>query len=207
MIIGIDSSNNKSLICVIFGSNENIHNTYVLLCSVFKKCDWKPPLHWKALSPRAKKQLAPEISEILSKSELKVWIFKASKPMGEEAKQYYLRRVPNKIAYSIEPLVTNAAGVLQIQADKDFEITKTRGTKEFLRQLVAQLAFRIYGSNIPVFETSNNITADVKTREANLRITAAKVESGNSKAVQMADIILGVYKLSKKKLRLREVDV
>ena len=164
-------------------------------------------MHWKALSSGVKKQLVPEICEILSKSELKAWIFEANKPMGEEAKQYYLRRVPNKIAYSIEPLVANAAGVLQIQADKDFEITKTRGTRDFLKHLVAQLACRIYGSYIPVFETKGSITADIKSRDSTLRITATEVLSKNSKAVQIADILLGVYKFDKKKLRFREVVV
>jgi hypothetical protein len=103
--------------------------------------------------------------------------------------------------------VTNAAGVLQIQADKDFEITRSRGTKDFLKQLVTQLAFRIYGSYVPVFETRNNIHADVKAKEAGLRITAAEVTSKNSKAVQIADVLLGIYKIDKKKLAFRLVTI
>jgi len=207
MIVGIDSSNNKSLVCVVFGSNENIHNTYISLCNLFKKYDWEPPLHWKKLSSKIKKSLASPTADILNKSELKIWIFRTVKPMGEKTKEYYLRRVPNKIAYSLELLVASSAGVLQIQADKDFEITKTRGTRDFLKYLVRQLACRIYGSYIPILESSGSVSADVKIKDLTLKIIATDVLSENSKAVQIADIILGIYKVNKKNLRFREIAV
>ncbi|MFH0986501.1 MAG: hypothetical protein V1911_00460 [Candidatus Micrarchaeota archaeon] len=207
MIIGIDSSNNKQLICVVFGSNENIYKTYMKLCDLFKQKDWNPPLHWKKMASSVKKALIKPASELINESDLKIWIFETNKPMEVEAKDYYLRKVPNKVAFALEPLIRSTKGVLQIQADKDFEISKTRGTHDFLKYFVSQVSFRLYGSPVKIMESRGDINVCVKTDEFDLRIRAVPMPSGESKAVQLADVILGVYNIDKRKINFRRIKI
>ena len=202
MIIGIDTSKDKRLIAVVFGSNENIFKTYKLLEKEFKKLNWEPPLHWKKIKKESKKKILNNVSKTINSSSLKIWVFECKKPRQETRKKYYLKLCPNSIAYSFEPLIKNCKGILQIQADKDFGIKKSNGTQEFLENLVLQTAFRQIGSTPKIFKRKNFLRTELKKGKDKLEIIANPVSSETSKAVQIADLTLGVYNFNKKKLKI-----
>lgn len=202
MIVGIDSSGNKSLVCVVFGSNENIHDTYKGLCGTFRREGWFPPLHWGKMASRSRRALVKPVSEVINKSDLKAWVFETKKPRGTGNKDYYLRTVPNFLAYRLEPMIRKEEGVLQIQADKDFEIKNTEGTTDFLRHLLIQLGTRLHGSSVAVLKSGKDQLMTLKSNEKRLDIVASSVRSENSKAVQIADVVLGIYCADRTNLKI-----
>lgn len=197
MIIGMDTAENKKYSCVVFGSNENIYNLYLQFEKEFTKVDWRPPFHWQKMALKSRKIIYENIIKQLPHSPVKFWIFDHRKPINVSKKEYYVRFIPNKISSKLEPFLSKSAGLIQIQADKDYEIKGLGGsTFIFLENLVTQLTFRLCGSPVRVFRTQNEVSAIIRTPKGLLNFRANAVSSFNSKAVQIADTVLGMYKLN-----------
>lgn len=91
--------------------------------------------------------------------------------------------------------------LVQVQADKDYEVKGVdNGTFVFLENLVTQLAFRLHGAPVKITRSKHEITGRIKTANGLLLFVANTVESSHSKAVQIADVVLGLFKLTPKEI-------
>lgn len=202
MIIGIDTSHSKKYSGLVFGSNEAVFEFYKESSNIFQKLGLVPPLHWQILSSNSRKTVFNNLFPKLSQTKLKFWIFEHSKPMEIKRKEFYLKQIPSRMAYSLEPLLSNAQGLVQIQADKDFEVKNVQSSNLiFLENLVKQLSFRIYGSEVRVFRTNKEVYSVFKNKGNELKFLGFSVDSKTSKAVQIADIILGMFNFDANRMR------
>jgi len=83
---------------------------------------------------------------------------------------------------------------MNIEVDDDYRLGESPNiTKKFLRALVESMCFVLVGKQIGAREDKGTIKATIKQKRGILNFYGNVVKSGDSKIVQIIDMILGYY--------------
>ncbi len=202
MLVGIDSSMGKRFSCFVFGSFKEVNLFYENVFTFIKKdCGWSGSLHWRKMSRRTRNCILKKFLREMHKTQLKFFIFEHKKPKGVSRRDYFLKTVPNEVSHVLEPLFKATSGVVLIECDEDFEVKGVHNSSTlFLNRLVKSISYKIVGKKVAVFISKGRVYADIKHDSKKLHVRASIVKSRNSKAVQIADLVLGIFNQDKKKL-------
>ena len=91
-------------------------------------------------------------------------------------------------------------GIVLIESDRDFEVRGIQDTTiKFVHNLLFQMCFKLVGKPVTIRRQRDELRATVRFPNQNrLELIGRVNRHVNSKAIQLADIILG-YKLNTKK--------
>lgn len=197
-IIAIDSSYGKNYSCTVFGYENEIQNLHdeFSLAMYGKK---GRILHYSKTSNKIKKNAQRKIFQALQNTKVQFYIFEHKKPQQEERKNYYLTYIPNNITTCLHAKLMGRYGLIIVEADKDFEVTGVQnGTEKFVENFMFQLCFKLIGKPVKIRRESHELHSTVKfPNENKLNFIGRLSNRYNSKAIQLADIVLG-YKLNNK---------
>jgi hypothetical protein len=196
-VVGIDTADNKSFSCIVFGFENDINLAYRDMDSMLVGCGEKGPFHWKSMSKNTKKRVTNRLCDIVKSSNLKVTVFHHKKPEKISEKEFYLKIVPNEMAANLETLLKNKYGFASVECDDDFFI-KGYGAERtviFLSALLQRLTYRLGGEMVKIRKAKNAFMATIKQYpDKILHLRAAPTSRKDSKAVQIADLLLGLYR-------------
>jgi len=194
MIIGLDTSHNKTYSCLLFGFKNDINEVYNKISRVLAKHGRPGIIHWQKLSGKIRKAAKNEIYEIVNNSPLSFYIFEHDKPRDVPKNEYYLFTVPNFIASYMERRLRGKFGTVLIEADDDYTISNVKNsTLRFVENFIAQVCFRLIGKQIKL-RKDGKIRATVKHSNGNvLDFIGYETNRTLSNAVQLSDLILGYY--------------
>ena len=198
-IIAIDASRAASYSCTAFGYNNDINALHDEISkAMFGKKDCM--LHWVKTSKRIKKKAQKKVFDVVKKSKVQFYIFEHKKPLGEKKKNYYLTYIPNYISSYTHTKLLGKYGRVVVESDRDFEVKGIKDTTlNLVHNLLTQLCFKLVGKPVSIRRQRDELRATVKFPNQNrLEFIGRVNKSENSKAIQLADIVLG-YKLNTKK--------
>lgn len=193
MTIGIDTSHNKRYSCVVSGFKSDIDKFYTDVTKILSKAGRKGIIHWKVISDKVRRRAKDEIYKLINESKVHFTIFEHKKPENVSRKEYYLVYAPNLISSYLEKWLVKKFGTVEIMIDKDYEVKGMKGTEVFIRNFLQQLSSRLSG--IPVtIRRDKRFRTTVKQYDGSMIDFVASVSDRNeSKAIQLADLILGYY--------------
>lgn len=194
MIIGIDTSHNKKFSCIVSGFKNHVDSLYAEVTKILTRYGRKGVIHWKVISDKVRRRAKNDIYSTINKTNVHFTIFEHQKPENVNRKEYYLVYVPNQISQFLENWLKRKFGTVEIVVDKDYEITGVKsGSEIFVRYLLRQLTTRLAGEPVTI-RTDKRYRATLKEIEGGVLDFIAFVSSRNeSKAIQLADLILGYY--------------
>ncbi len=197
--IAIDASHAASYSCTAFGYNNNINALHDEISkAMFGKKDCI--LHWVKISKKIKKKAQKKVFNAVKKSKIHFYVFEHKKPLGEKKKNYYLTYIPNNISSYTHTKLLGKYGTVIVESDRDFEVKGIKDTTlKLVHNLLFQMCFKLVGKPVTIRKQRGELRATVKFPNQNrLEFIGRVNESANSKAIQLADVVLG-YKLSTKK--------
>jgi hypothetical protein len=199
-IIGIDSSCATNYSCAVFGYEGDIALLHGRVSEAMfgrKNCI----LHWKKTSKKIRQKAKLKVSEAVNDSKVRFYVFEHKKPQGEKKKEYYLTYIPNNISSFLHTKLIGKYGVVIVEADRDFEVKGIQDTtSQFLRNFLFQMCFKVVGKPASVRREGGEWKATVKFPNQNRLEFVGRIGNyPSSKAIQLADIVLG-YKLNEKGL-------
>lgn len=199
--IGVDSAENKKLSGFVLGFDAEVNKIYNALDKIFVNCGQKGVFHWKSLSKKVKKCASEKLFNILKNSKLRFLIFEHKKPRGVSEKEFYLTIVPNEISAKLERQLKGKPFTIFLECDDDFFIKKVKdGTNKFIEELLKRLTFRLSGKMTKILRTREFLKADIKQHPSKLTTFYGKAMlREESKAIQIADLILGLYRFLPRK--------
>ncbi|MFH0986882.1 MAG: hypothetical protein V1911_02410 [Candidatus Micrarchaeota archaeon] len=205
MIIGIDSSFDKTFTGIAVGLKVNVAKLYSEISKIALKRGIKN-IHWRKMSLKERKFFDSSFCPLLADSNVSFWIIKHKRPDFTGKKEYYLDAVPSEIAYMLERSLRRRYGSALIECDDDYNVKGIENsTKVFLRKLFKQLGFRLTGRPVGLFERGGAVKTIVPRFidgiERNLELEAKTADYRDSGAVQLADLALGLYNFDQKKYR------
>ena len=194
MVIGIDTSHNKTYSCLSFGFKNDVNDVHNKVSRVLAKYGKTGTIHWQKLSGKIRKSAKNEIYEIIDNSPLNFYVFEHDKPRDTPKKDYYLLTVPNFISSYIERRLRGKFGTILIEGDNDYSIAGIEnGTLRFIENFMAQLCFRLVGKQVKL-RKDGKIRATIKQPNQNVMdFIGYETNRTLSNAVQLSDLMLGYY--------------
>lgn len=195
-IIAVDTSLAVSYSCTAFGYEMEISQLHDEISTAMfgkKGC----MLHWAKTSKKIKKKAQKKVFDAIEKSKVQFYVFEHKRPAGEEKKSYYLTYIPNNISAFINTKLLGRYGTVVVESDRDFEVKGIQDTTlKFVHNFLSQMCFKLVGKPVTIRRQEDELRATVKFPNQNrLEFIGRVNESANSKAIQLADIVLG-YKLN-----------
>ena len=200
-VIGIDTSDSKRRSCLVYGPKGNIDMCHNTVSSICESAGVSKYIHWSRFPNKTKDKLKKPISEYLLQIQndksryVRFYVFDHPKPADISEKEHYLSDVPLLHSKCLEDPLKGKHGRIYFECDDDFNVSKVpNGTDRYLDKLFQQLSFRIAGQIIPVRRENALYRATIKKHGKLLELYGRKVSSRESKAVQLADLSLGLAK-------------
>jgi len=194
--LAIDTSENKTFSCVVFGFQNEIDSLYREMSKIFEKCGRRGALHWRKMTKDIRNRSKAPLAEAFKKYNVKLFVFEHPRLRNVPKKKFYTVDIPNKIAYCLEQHFRGKTGFVRMECDDDYfvEGLGERGTERFLENFLRQITFRLTGENITIRKVKNTYRATIKQNGDILEFLALPMQSGNSRGIQIADIVLGLFK-------------
>lgn len=198
-IIAIDTSYACRYSCTVFGYEREINELHEQISrAMYGKSDCL--LHWAKTSKKIKQKAKRKVFNSVKNSRVQFYVFEHKRPQGEKKKNYFLTYVPNNISSYIHTKLMGRYGVIIVEADRDFEIKGIPNTTlNFIRNFLFQICFKLVGKAVTIRKDGQELKATIKFPNKNkIEFIGRTNTNSNSKAIQLADIVLG-YKLNTKK--------
>lgn len=194
--LAIDTSENKTFSCVVLGFQNEIDSLYREMSGIFEKYGRRGTLHWRKMTRDIRNPSKAPIVEALKKYNARLFVFEHPRLRNVPKKKFYTVDIPNKIAYHLEQHLRGKRGFVRIECDDDYfvEGLGERGTERFLENFLRQITFRLTGQNITIRKVKSTYRATIKQDGDILEFLALPAQSGNSRGIQIADIVLGLFK-------------
>ncbi len=192
-IIAIDTSHGKDYSCTAFGFENGI----VELHEEFSNAMYGRKgqiLHYSKTSSKIRQKAQRKIFGAIQNTSVQFYIFEHKKPQGEERKNYYLTYIPNNITAFISTRLIGKYGIVIVEAGRDFEVSGVKdGTTKFIRNFLFQMCFKLAGKPVTI-RHGDEMRATVKFPNQNrLSFIGRQNTHYNSKAIQLADVVLGYW--------------
>lgn len=193
LTISIDASGFCKRTCFVFGQDWEINKLYNSMEAALRKIGYSGPLHWKKISKRKKQKIKNDLRRLVKESTIKFFIFKHKRPRERKKKEFYMKFIPNRIAYFFERELVGKTGNLFVTSDRDFDKIKGNGTELFLRSFMKSLGSRIGNTEITV-KKRKNLVARVYYHGGSYLQIIGKKDGEHHHGVCIADLILGLTK-------------
>ncbi len=195
LTLAIDTSENKTYSCVVLGFQNEIDSLYREMSRVFEKYGRRGTLHWRKMTRSVRNPSKAPVAEVIGKHKVKLFVFEHPRQRDVSKKKFYTVGVPNRIAYHLERHLRGKTGFVKIECDDDYFVggLGEKGTERFLENFLRQITFRLAGGNVTIRKTKNAYRATIKQDCGIMEFLALPVQSGNSRGVQIADIVLGLF--------------
>jgi len=191
---GVDTADNLLFSCFVSGSKTEIDKTYSAMDKILVAKNQRGAFHWKSYTSKVRKTVATDLLKVCKGHTLRYLIFEHRKPQYVQSKKYYLRDVVNNIGGVLERQIKNKPIDITFVLDDDFHIPTVRdGTHEFARCLLQNLSYRLTGTLVAV-RGRRSLICELKLMEKQSKFVAFKSSRGSSKEIQIADVILGLYR-------------
>jgi hypothetical protein len=203
MNIGIDTSNNKEYSVVLFGFKSEVDALHGEISKILAGHGKTGAIHWRTISKKARDASRKSIYEAANNRRVYYNIARHRKPRDTSAKDYYLKYVPNALSGSVERILRGKYGHVAIEVDNDYEVKRIdNGTMVFTEAFLSRLCFRLVGEMVKVRkDNGRGFLATIKHPDGNiLNFSAAPSSRQQSKAIQLADLVLGYYLYEKEGL-------
>lgn len=200
MYIAIDSSNQLLYTGIISGMEKDIDVLYGEFEKAFSKNSVAGKYHWSKLSRKTRDKLKkPLIQALKNASKVTLNIVQHRKPQKSGKKDWYVYRLPAKIAQRLERRLEKTGGHVDIIVDDDYNVVRGGdGTKNFIESLLRQLGVRLTGKEVTVRKESGVLKATIKHASGQILNIFGSVANKGTKGLHLVDVYLGLYLSDKK---------
>jgi len=194
MYVIIDSSTQLVYTGVISGYPSDVDALYDDFERIFRENNVAHKFHWSKLSRKTRSKMKKPLIKALKKAKkVKFNVFQHRKPNNIEKKEWYLRRIPTKVAQRLEGWLEGKGGKIELIVDDDYNVVKGgQGTKNFIEALIRQTSWRLINKDVKI-RKEEKIKATIKQTNGNILSIHASVANKESKWIGITDVYLGIY--------------
>ncbi len=209
IVIGIDTSRNKEYSMVLFGYKTHVDELYNDVSKILARYGKRGTIHWKTLSVKIRNSAKKAIYKAIKSKKVYFNIAQHKRPQNVDAKYYYLQYVPNVLSGFVEKASQGKRGSVVIEVDDDYAVKRVRNsTLVFTENFLSRLCFRLVGKMVKIRKTNDGagFLATVKHPNGNvLNFSTVLSTKNKTKAVQLADLVLGYYLYYRGELRGKRI--